>query len=176
MKYSGNDTLTKIVAEAMPSLMPASEMRRWKRIDHAISDDGYINAGAVQLLDTLLVTALLDDTQYNSTSTTDYTTCCEMNPTLGNGTWTMIVQAQSRGGHSASSNIDYRLNIDGIAYNEVTRSAPTSATQLPFFTNAVIPGLDGGRTVNVRAEFKCDSAATVTITDSTLQIIAVRTA
>jgi hypothetical protein len=175
MKYSGNDTLTKIVAEAMPSLMPASEMRRWKRIDHAIDDSGYVSADAIQLLGTLYVAFLMDDTTYNSTSTLDFTTCLEANPELGNGTWTLNVQANSRGGHSTGTSIDYRLRIDGLGYTTVTHTAPATGAA-PFYTNEIVSGLDGGRAVNILAEFKCDTAATATISDTTLQIIGIRTA
>jgi hypothetical protein len=175
MKYSGNDTLTKIVAEAMPSLMPASEMRRWKRIDHAIDDSGYVNVEAVQLLGALYVAFLIDDTTYNSATTADFTTCCEANIELGNGTWTLNVQAQSRGGHSAGTSIDYRLRIDGLGYTTVTKSAPTTHAA-PITTNEIVSGLDGGRSVNILAEFKCDTGATATVSNTTLQIIGIRTA
>jgi hypothetical protein len=175
MRYSGNDTLTKIVAEAMPSLMPASEMRRWKRIDHAIDDSGYINSEAVQLLGNIYVAFLMDDTTYNSTITADFTTCCEANIELGNGTWTLNVQANSRGGHSTGTSIDYRLRIDGLGYTTVTHTAPATGAA-PFYTNEIVSGLDGGRAVNILAEFKCDTAATATISDTTLQIIGIRTA
>jgi hypothetical protein len=175
MTYTGNDTLTKIVAEAMPSLMPATEMKRWKRIDHAISDDGYINVDALVILGSLYVAFLFDNTTYNSTSTAVFTSCIEANPDIGNGTWTLNVQANSRGAHTTGTGINYRLMIDGTAYNEIFKTAPTTHAA-PFFVNAVVPGIDGGRSVNILAEFKCDSAATATISDTTLQIIAVRTA
>jgi hypothetical protein len=175
MKYSGNDTLTKIVAEAMPSLMPASEMRRWKRIDHAIDDSGYVNVEAVQLLGTLYVAYLLDDTSRASASTTDYTVAIEANPEIGNGTWTLNVQAQSRGTHSTGTNIDYRLVIDGVVYNPISRTAATAGAS-PFATNAIVTGMDGGRSVNILAEFKCATAATAVVNNNTLQIIGIRTA
>jgi hypothetical protein len=174
-RFTGEDRLTAIVAQAMPALIPVSDIKRWKRVDRAIDASGYIDPSSVQLLGNLYMAFLLDDTQYVTTSTTVYTTCIEANPEIGNGTWTLYVQAQSRGNLSAVTNIDYRLSIDGVTYGEISRSAP-STSAAPFFTNAIVTDVDGGRSVNVLAEFKCASAATATVNDSTLQIIAIRTA
>ena len=172
---TGDDTLTRILAPAMPAIMPASELKRWKRVDFALDDSGFVNIDAVKVIGGLLVSATLDDTLVTSTSTSAYTTCVSTTITLGDGTWTVMAQAASRGSHSAGTSIDYRLNIDGTAYNEITRTAPTSGAA-PFFTVATVTGMAGGSDVAIAVEFKCDAGSTATITDSTLSVTAIRTA
>jgi hypothetical protein len=171
---TGDDTLTRIVAPAMEALMPASALKRWKRVDFALDDSGVVNINAVQILGSMQITSTLDDTAYNSTSTSVYTECVITTMTLGTGTWALIVNAMSRGAHSAGTSIDYRLNVNGDAYNEITRTAPAAAAA-PFFTTATVTALPGGD-VAIAAEFKCDAGSTATISDSVLTVIAMRTA
>jgi hypothetical protein len=173
-RFTGEDRLTAIVAQAMPALIPVDDIKRWKRVDRAIDDSGYIDPSSVQLLGNLLVAFLTEDTVVANASTTAYVTCIEANPELGNGTWTLNVHASASAFHSAGGNTDFRLNIEGVAYDVVTHTAPTAASA-PFFTTAIVSGLDGGRAINVLAEFKCSSVAPATVNDATLQIIAVRT-
>lgn len=174
MTRTHEDRLTRIVGEAMPALLPVRGLDHMKRIEYAIDRTGRVNANAVQLLGALDVQTALDDTQYQSTSTTDYTTCVELFVSLGAGTWTLVVLAESRGIHSGGTSIDYRLSIAGTAYNEITRTAPTSGGA-PFFTSATVTGMDGGQDVALTAEFKCDAASTATIVDSRLTVVALRT-
>jgi hypothetical protein len=105
-RFTGEDRLTAIVAQAMPAIIPVSDIKRWKRVDRAIDDSGFIDPSSVQLLGNLYVAFLIDDSVFNSASTVSYTTCIEANPELGNGTWTMAVQASSRGRHTTGTNID----------------------------------------------------------------------
>jgi hypothetical protein len=175
MSFSGEDTLTRMFMPVAEAVMPRAELRRRKRIDAAIDQSGFVEPDAVQILGSLQVTCTLDATAYNSTSTSVWTTCVETVMTLGAGTWTLIVTAMSRGTHSAGTSIDYEINIDGTAYNEVTRTAPTSGGA-PFFTTATVTAMPGGNDVSILAEFKCDAGSTATISDSVLQVIALRTA
>ena len=131
MTLSGEDTLTRLLMPVAAEVFPRAEMRRRKRFDAAIDQSGFIEPDAVQMLGSLQVTTTLDDTAYNSTSTSAYTTCVSTTLTLGTGTWTVVVNAMSRGAHNAGTSIDYRINIDGNAYNEITRTAVKEALAHP---------------------------------------------
>jgi hypothetical protein len=122
-RFTGEDRLTAIVAQAMPALIPVDDIKRWKRVDRAIDDSGYIDPSSVQLLGNLLVAFLTEDTVVANASTTAYVTCIEANPELGNGTWTLNVHASASAFHSAGGNTDFRLNIEGVAYDVVTHRA-----------------------------------------------------
>lgn len=172
---TGEDNLMRVWMPLGPALLPASEIDRRKRVDTAIDGSGYIDPNAVQILGSLQITSTLDATAYNSTSTSVYTECVETTMTLGEGTWTLIVNVMSRGVHSAGTSIDYRLNIDGDAYNEISRSAPTSAAA-PFLTTATVTAQAGDSEVHIAAEFKCATGSTATISSSVLTVIALRTA
>ena len=175
MALTGLDNLTAEWMPAVRAKLPASEIDRRKRVDQAIDATGYIDPSVVQILGSLQVTATLDATAYNSTSTSVYTECVSTTMTLGEGTWTLVITAMSRGTHTSGTSIDYQITVDGTAYNEITRTAPTSGGA-PFFTTATVTAQPGGSDVYIAAEFKCDAGSTATVSDSVLQVIAIRTA
>lgn len=174
-RLTGEDRLTRIIAPVMRDLMPAAEIDRWKRVDRAVDGSGAIAPDAIPPLGHVLISAILDDTLYSSTSTSAWTTCAELTQSLLTGTWTLVALAESRGGHSAASSIDYRISVNGDAYGEITRTAPSSSAA-PFFSLATVSGLPGGSDVIVAAEFKCDSGSTASVSDSRLTTIYLRTA
>ena len=176
MPFTGLDNLTRMYMPVAEAIMPRAELRRRKRVDAVIDASGYIDPEAVQILGSLQVTSTLDDTAYNSTSTSVWTACAETTLSLGAGTWTLVITAMSRGAHSSSgSSINYRITVDGNAHNEITRTAPSTAAS-PFFTTATVSAMPGWSDVFIAAEFKCNSASTATVSDSVLQVMALRTA
>jgi hypothetical protein len=174
MMLTDQDRLEKLFVPLARTIMPPAALDRQKRIDYALGDDGKVQESAMPPLSGLHITSTIDDTAYNSTSTSVYTTCVETTITLGDGTWTLIVNVMSRGAHSAGTSIDYRINVNSDAYNEITRTAPAAAAA-PFFTTATVTAVPGGD-VAIAAEFKCDAGSTATISDSVLTVIAMRTA
>jgi hypothetical protein len=173
--YTGHDRLARLLAPVMPDLMPPAEIDTFRRVRRALDGSGFVDADAVPPLGQVIVNAALDDTTYNSTSTSAWTTCVEVTQSLPPGTWSLVALAMSRGGHSAGTSIDYRITVNGDAYGEITRTAPTSSAA-PFFSLATVAGIPGGTDVVVLAEFKCDAGSTATISDSVLTTIYLRTA
>lgn len=175
MPITGHDRLVDEVIPIAKAFLAPEMLRQRRALRHAISDDGYIEPEALLILGNLLVSLTLDDTQYNSTSTSAYTDMAAHTITLPDGVWTLYVLALSRGGHSAGTNIDFRLSVQNDAYNEITRSAPT-ASAAPFYTIAVVSSVPGEQEIAIAAQFKCDSGSTATMNDTVILDIALRSA
>ena len=99
MPFTGLDNLTRMYMPVAEAVMPREDLRRRKRVDAVIDASGFIDPEAVQILGSLQVTSTLDDTAYNSTSTSVWTACAETTLSLGAGTWTLVITPMSRGGH-----------------------------------------------------------------------------
>lgn len=173
MSFTGHDRLVDTLMPAVREMFPGDEMARRRRIDRALGADGYVRSESLLILGNLLIALVIDDTQYNSASTSVYTDMAAQNIALPEGAWTLYVLTWSRGGHTAGTSIDYRLSVQNAAYNEITRTAPT-VSAAPFSTVAVVPNMPGGQEVSIATQFKCDAGATATMNDTVTLTIALR--
>ncbi len=168
-----HDTLARLLVPAVAGLIPGSEIRRQKRVDYAIGDDGRLNPSALLLTSAAVIDGALNDTLYSTASTVTYATGATLNTEILDGTWSVLFVAMSRGTHSAGASINYRTRLQGVAGTLITRPA-VAAGASPFASLQKMT-LDGAQTVVSSIEFKSDTAGTSSVSDTVLLLFALRT-
>lgn len=115
-----------------------------------------------------------NNTGGSTASTVTYATVVSSTFTLPTGTWTLDVNGWGRIGHTAGTNLDLRLTIDGTTGTAYTLSAPAVGAYPGAAGGSKASVASGSRTVSLGV--KANSAGTAIMTNASLIITATRTA
>ena len=108
----------------------------------------------------------------NTASTVTYSDAATLALTLPTGTWSVTAV----GGLSLlnlGGNSDLRIDINGTAGAAQTLDATIEEM---FVDNAVVAGISGGGSINIKVQFKSNAAGTTNARNPWLMVIATRTA
>jgi hypothetical protein len=109
----------------------------------------------------------------STTSTVNYSTAMTLSVPLPTGTWTVTAQGGIQLIHSAGGNLNFQINVDGVAGTERTLQG-NATTYSQYVTNNEQTGRSG--TINVTMRFKSSAAGTTTARNPWLFVVARRTA
>lgn len=115
-----------------------------------------------------------DNTGNSTASTVTYATVVSKTFTLPTGTWTLDVNGWGRIGHTAGTNLDLRLTIDGTNGTAYTLSGPATGAYPGAAGGSKSSVASGSRTVSLGV--KANLAGTAVMTNASLIITATRTA
>lgn len=166
--------LERTLAPLARRIVNRRNVERARLIDQALTGDGKLQPGALQLLGNLLQDGLLDDTTRSTSSTSVWVDQVILTVPLEPGTWQMRIQGDLRAGNDAGANVDTRLLVNNQQVSAVTASGPTVSAS-PFYLFAIVTDVDGSSEVNIRLQFKSDTTGLSVVRDGRLVVDALRT-
>jgi hypothetical protein len=131
---------------------------------------GRVGAGSAAMLVDAASQATADTT--STASVTTFANAITLTLTLGTGTWTVKASGSVLLSHNVNQG-SWRMEIDGDFSNTHTLSM---VTEERFGAAHRVAGISGGRTINVRVQYRSNTAGTTSARNPMVEATAVRTA
>lgn len=175
---TNHDRIARIMAPAVAAMDPADRIAHRAVLEKVIGRDGMVDPAAIPITIDHLHRVVYDAGIISTSSTSVYEDAIVSNDLdlPDYGTWQVDIDIGCLMAHSAGGDLDWRIFYNGTQVQSAVPTVATISSGGSYVRLAyTATGVDAGTPLDVRAQFKSNSAGTSSARRSVLRLDAYRT-